>query len=332
MIEISFEINGKKIDPDDIPEGVQRSVLMKIKELLEEDLGELRCPEHGSAPSVICKGDSLNNLNFRVWACCENFANYAASQIDVEVDEREYKANIQIYGEDAHKFHERFFCKQCKRGTSHVLQFVQTYMFHRNDEGLPYKFCWHLWLIWSCHACNSLLLEDTFKAQEWFEGKPWEGDYEFVKFYPDSQKREDPTVTTAVIPTDNLTVKPFSHAPKKIQRAYNEVIQAYNNHLDILCTMGLRSLLEEIHDDKRISEEKSLRKKIENLTTVGVPTKGASNLVGVKEMGDKAVHELVGEKRKRLRSWIAALEEVLSLAYEFEPKTRNLNKSRKSPK
>lgn len=327
MIEISFEINDKQVDPDDIAEGIERSVLKKIEELLEENLGELRCPEHGVAPSILCKGDGLNNLSLQVWACCQNFVDNVVSEIDDEADERVYRANIEIQGEEAHKHQERLSCPRCKRETTHVLQYAQTYEFMRDYVGLPYKFCFYVWLIWKCIHCGSLILEDTYKTPEWFEGKPWDGDYYLATFYPDAQKREDPDFLRSVMPPDNLNAKSFAHVPRKIKRAYTEIILAFNHHQTILCTMGLRGVLEEIADDKKVAEPDDPHwKKIRNLTALGIPVGVIENLLGILELGHSAVHELASAKSTDLRRAIDLIEQILGIVYEMEPRSMPLKK------
>ncbi|TAH51300.1 MAG: DUF4145 domain-containing protein [Chloroflexota bacterium] len=327
MIQVTFEINGKKVDPDDIAEGIQRSVLVKIQDLLEEDLGELTCPEHGAAPSILCKGDNLDDLNVQVWACCKNFADRAASEIYVGDDEREYRANVELYGEEAHKFHEHLFCQTCKQVTAHILQYAQTYKFMLVSEGLPFHFFWDLWLIWRCNHCGSLLLEDSYKATEWFEGKPFDGDYRIARFYPDTQNRDKAVSTRIEIPSDSLTPKSFSHAPRKIQRGYSEVIGAYNSHLEILCTMGLRGVLEEIADDKKVAQPDDYQwRKIRNLTSLGVKEGVIEALLGILELGHSAVHELASAKSKDLRRAIELLEQILDIVYEMEPRAKPLKK------
>lgn len=71
MIDIHFEINGKRIRPDQIGDALEQMVLKDIQESIKKKIGSIRCLEHGSAPKIICSGPSLDRLSFKVSGCCE---------------------------------------------------------------------------------------------------------------------------------------------------------------------------------------------------------------------------------------------------------------------
>lgn len=71
MVEVSFEINGRKVQPDQISEALTKAVLTSVAEQIKSKLGSVRCPEHGKFPKIICKGKSIENLGFEVSGCCE---------------------------------------------------------------------------------------------------------------------------------------------------------------------------------------------------------------------------------------------------------------------
>ncbi len=62
----------------------------------------------------------------------------------------------------------------------------------------------------------------------------------------------------------HLRRKTFVKLNPKLSRIYGETIKSFNHSTLILCTAGLRALLEGICDDKRI-KGRNLRDKIENL-------------------------------------------------------------------
>lgn len=70
MIDISFEINGKKVSPRNTGDALESAVLQSIKDSITKSVGLVRCPEHGSKPSIQAKGRSLDSLTFEVSGCC----------------------------------------------------------------------------------------------------------------------------------------------------------------------------------------------------------------------------------------------------------------------
>lgn len=72
MIEIIFEINGRRVSPGNLQNALEKALLQSIQESIQKKVGAIRCPEHGQAPKVICKGRSLDNLSFEVSGCCQS--------------------------------------------------------------------------------------------------------------------------------------------------------------------------------------------------------------------------------------------------------------------
>ena len=71
MIEISFEINGRKVSPRNIGNAMESAMLRSIQELITKSVGSARCPEHGQKPKIKVKGPKLDSLSFEVSGCCE---------------------------------------------------------------------------------------------------------------------------------------------------------------------------------------------------------------------------------------------------------------------
>lgn len=68
---ISFEINGEQIDPDGLDDVLGKSILQTIHESMHKRIGSTRCPRHGSAPSIVIRGDSLSDLSWQAPRCCQ---------------------------------------------------------------------------------------------------------------------------------------------------------------------------------------------------------------------------------------------------------------------
>lgn len=71
MVDVSFEINGCKVQPNQIGDVLTKAVLSSVALQIKEKVGSVRCPDHGKSPKIICKGKSIENLGFEVSGCCE---------------------------------------------------------------------------------------------------------------------------------------------------------------------------------------------------------------------------------------------------------------------
>jgi hypothetical protein len=65
-MELGMVFDGRAGDPNAVDEATRR----KVAAFIEERVGDLRCPDHGKAPTIACSGDSLETLSFDVTGCC----------------------------------------------------------------------------------------------------------------------------------------------------------------------------------------------------------------------------------------------------------------------
>lgn len=72
MIEISFEINGKKLNPNNIADALESAMIQEIGNSIKESVGSIRCSEHNQAPKILLKGKSRDNLSIEVSGCCDD--------------------------------------------------------------------------------------------------------------------------------------------------------------------------------------------------------------------------------------------------------------------
>lgn len=70
VFDLSFEINGYRVEPNDLTHELGRSVLQTIQRSVSKRVHSIRCPEHGSAPRIIVIGQSLGDLSWKVPGCC----------------------------------------------------------------------------------------------------------------------------------------------------------------------------------------------------------------------------------------------------------------------
>jgi len=117
----------------------------------------------------------------------------------------------------------------------------------------------------------------------------------------------------------------------KLRGIYRETIDSFNSGSLILCTAGLRALLEGVCDDKRITG-KVLRDKINNLQPL-LPNKNIiKNLHHFRFTGNKAVHRLEAPERPGTRLAIEVMEDLLNFLYELDYKASRLRKFKKTKK
>jgi hypothetical protein len=73
MVEITFEIKGKAIDPESMRDVLDILFLKHLREELISHLGSVHCEKHGREPTIKVKGQSLDNLTYEVSGCCNDF-------------------------------------------------------------------------------------------------------------------------------------------------------------------------------------------------------------------------------------------------------------------
>jgi actin-like ATPase involved in cell morphogenesis len=71
MLNITYEINGKKVNPKSFGNAIEQAILNQVTEHIKKTVGSVRCSEHHQAPKIKVKGRSLDKLSFEVSGCCE---------------------------------------------------------------------------------------------------------------------------------------------------------------------------------------------------------------------------------------------------------------------
>jgi len=71
MIDIKFEIGGKKVSPNKFGDALEAAVLSQITEHLKKSVGSIRCKEHNQSPTLKVKGRNIDNLSYEVHGCCD---------------------------------------------------------------------------------------------------------------------------------------------------------------------------------------------------------------------------------------------------------------------
>lgn len=71
MIDISFELNARKVSPNNIGNSLESAMLNSVKDSISKSVGSIRCAEHGERPKIKAKGRSLDSMSLEVTGCCD---------------------------------------------------------------------------------------------------------------------------------------------------------------------------------------------------------------------------------------------------------------------
>ena len=66
MIDISFEINGRRVNPNHMGNALEQALLSSIKDEVTRKVRSIRDPVTGERPKIKVKGRSLDNLSFEI--------------------------------------------------------------------------------------------------------------------------------------------------------------------------------------------------------------------------------------------------------------------------
>ena len=81
MIDISFEINGRKVNPNNMGDALEAAMLSQVADSIKKSVGSVRCSEHNKAPKIIIKGKNLDNLSFEVSGCCDTLIEQVSKKL-----------------------------------------------------------------------------------------------------------------------------------------------------------------------------------------------------------------------------------------------------------
>lgn len=73
MIDISFEINGRKVNPNNVRDALESAILSSITDSVTKSINSIHCDKHHQKPVILVKGKSLDNLSMEVSGCCDDF-------------------------------------------------------------------------------------------------------------------------------------------------------------------------------------------------------------------------------------------------------------------
>ena len=62
MVDISFEINGRRVDPQRVQNALEGAVLQSVKETVTSKIRNIRDQKTGLPPKIRVKGTSINSF------------------------------------------------------------------------------------------------------------------------------------------------------------------------------------------------------------------------------------------------------------------------------
>ena len=156
--------------------------------------------------------------------------------------------------------------------------------------------------IWSCAGCE----EETFE-REYLIGVS-DNEWEEVErvYYPTRR-------TSAIRP------KRFLHIGPQLGQIYGELIDSFNTGSLLLCSIGLRALLEGVCKDKGISEG-NLERKIDSLSKFVPSLNVIEALHTFRVAGNDAAHELQPPSSEEMAKKIEIVEDLLNALYLLDYK------------
>ena len=81
MIDVTFEIGGRKVSPNRLGDEVEKAILSEVAANVKKGLGSVTCPEHGQRPKVIVKGRNIKKLSWEVTGCCQKLIDTAMRKL-----------------------------------------------------------------------------------------------------------------------------------------------------------------------------------------------------------------------------------------------------------
>lgn len=215
---------------------------------------------------------------------------------------------------------EQIICNQCKHRTWHkvVTSHVLTCSTYDGLGGDDYETeVDSKWDLLQCMGCGAPSVRLTLEI---------EGLDPYIEFYPART-------------VDHHTKKRYVHLPDKLTHLYYEVINTYNQKNLLLCSAGLRALLEGICVDKGITEgpnekgkvTKSLEGRINGLSSI-VPVGIVKNLHGLRFLGNRVLHDLDVPNESGVRLAITVIEDIMNVIYELDYNAQLLMKSTQNKK
>lgn len=81
MVNVTFEIDGRHVVPEDFDDELERDLLTKLAHATAERLASTVCAEHDQTPEVHVSGRDVHHLTFEVRGCCPRLVDRAMNKL-----------------------------------------------------------------------------------------------------------------------------------------------------------------------------------------------------------------------------------------------------------
>jgi len=213
-------------------------------------------------------------------------------------------------------------CSECKISTNQKVLSEHSQNIVSSDEQWWEE---HKYQIIQCQGCDTVSFRKLYNDRQ-------------QEFYAEAHE-EDPW-TQELFPSrmvNVLSTKTLYNTPTIIKKIYKETIDAFNNKQSILCSVGLRAIIEGICIETNISSgsvkdsagntriSKNLDGKIEGLSAKGILTKSNSEILHqLRFLGNEAVHMLSAPSEEELVIAINIIEHSIDNVFELQHKAKKL--------
>ena len=215
------------------------------------------------------------------------------------------------------------FCNRCNTKTNHSVITEHNYndIEETKNDGVIQS---HLigsfsFQIIECNGCDIISYRSLVYLSNFLDVNETTGQLKvskgktFETFYPER--------------IENLIIeKRIVGIPIVIRKAYKEVLECFNNDLRILCSAGLRAMIEGICNHFKI-RSKDLKGKIDTLGANGLIGKELANsLQSHRLLGNNALHELWIAERDELKVAIELMEITMETLFGVPERHKELTK------
>lgn len=192
---------------------------------------------------------------------------------------------------------KRIPCKLCNSATNHILRARYSWLRQMEGEsGNVIGTCDHMNSIWMCAGCDTVT-------------------FEWQMVYDDGTEGDGGCVSTM----DSVECKPFRNLNPDLTRLYEEVVTCFDRDCLLLCTIGLRALIEGVCKDKGVAG-RDLKDRIDGLIKFVPSLNIIEALHAFRFAGNTAVHDLEALTRDDARASIEVMEDLLTFLYDLDYK------------
>ena len=203
----------------------------------------------------------------------------------------------------------KILCKTCKVDTNHTIEWSKIVSWgNENIRGTDEP------QILSCNGCDTItyrILSENSEDFHMIGDNEIEYDITYKYFPPRSYESIEP-------------IFDIWKAPLKVRKIYQETIDAYNNKQPILCSIGIRGIIEAICLEENISKT-NLKSKIDELKNKGIITQPlCDGLHESRLIGNDGAHKLEILSQDELKTAIGLINSLIDNHYSLPDKVKEL--------